>query len=69
METTRPMPEVDDVVRIRERATTFGGCRALVKAVNGREVDVQILSPSMTAFGGAFRFDIDEISLSREDWP
>lgn len=64
------MPEIDDVIRIREWASpTFGGCKAQVKAVEGEEVDVRILSPSMSAFAGTFRFSIKEISLSREDWP
>jgi hypothetical protein len=64
-----PMPEVDDVVRIRECVKVFGGCHALVKAVEGRQVEVRILAPSMTGFEGTFRFDINEISLSRQDWP
>ena len=63
------MPEVDDVVRIRERVKVFGGCHAQVKKTAGREVEVVILSPSMGGFEGTFRFDINEISLSREDWP
>lgn len=63
------MPTTDAVVRIRERVKVFGGCHALVKAVAGREVEVSILAPSMGAFEGTFRFDIDEISQSREDWP
>lgn len=61
------MPEVGEVVRVRPSKGIFSGCTGEVKEVSGRRVSLAICAPGWADLG-PWTFDIDEISLSRNDW-